>query len=114
MFKLGVVQQTWSPYNFLLVLATKKDGLMRLCVNLKPLNNVTVEERMPLPTFEDVTDPMVNTKWFSGVDGWCTYWQMPVAEESQGILVFTVPGVRGEQYKFLGCPFGPTNAPGHS
>ena len=35
---------------------------------------------------------------------------MPVA---QGILVFTVPGVGGEQYKFLGCLFGPTNAPGH-
>ena len=59
MFKLGVVQQTWSPHNFLLVLATKKDGSMRLCVNLKPLNDVTVQERMPLPTFEDVTDPMV-------------------------------------------------------
>lgn len=112
MLKLGVIRESKSPWNFPIVIVPKKDGGIRFCVNLKKLNDVTVKEKLPLPTFDDVIDRLGDCKYFSTMDAWSGYWQMPVDPESSEYLAFTLPGIGGGHYEFAVTPFGPTNAPG--
>jgi hypothetical protein len=76
MLDLRVIKESKSPRNFPIVLATKKDGRKRKCLNVKKLNDVTVKEPLPLPTFEDVIDKMGGCKYFSTMDAMHGYWQM--------------------------------------
>jgi hypothetical protein len=112
LLRLKIIRDSKSSWNFPVVMAAKKDGTLRKCLNVKKLNDVSVKERLPLPTFEDIVNRMGGCKYFSTMDAMHGYWQMPLDKESSQYLAFTVPGVGGGHYEYCVTPFGPTNAPG--
>ena len=54
-----MIEPSTSPWNAQVVLASKKDGSYRYCVDFRRLNSVTVKEHHPVPRVED----MIDTCW---------------------------------------------------
>ena len=51
-----------------MLLVKKKDGSMRLCVDYRQLNKVTIKNRYPLPRIDDLMDQLVGVEVFSKID----------------------------------------------
>ena len=110
MLKRGVIQHSNSPYSAPIVLARKKDGSWRFCVDYRRLNEVTVKDAFPIPKIEQTFDALNGAKLFSTLDLASGYWQVPVAPEDRHKTAFVTPD--GGLYEYVRMPFGLTNAPG--
>ena len=90
-------------------LVRKKDGGIRLCIDLRKLNNRTIKDGYALPIIDDTLDCLHGARWFSTLDLKSGYWQVELEEEAKPLTAFTM-GPLG----FWECermPFGLTNAP---
>ncbi|TYK07646.1 DNA/RNA polymerases superfamily protein [Cucumis melo var. makuwa] len=83
----GFIRPSVSPWGAQVLFVKKKDGSMRLCIDYRELNKVTVKNRYPLPRIDDLFDQL------------------------QGATVFSKIDLRYGHYKFIVMPFGLTNAP---
>ena len=54
MMQAGVIERSNSPWGFPVVLAEKKDGSKRFCVDFRPLNKITKKYAQPLPVIDDI------------------------------------------------------------
>src|ERR1044072_3903402 len=70
------------------LLVKKKEGTMRLCVDYRQLNNVTIKNRYPLPRIDDLTDQLVGACVFSKIDLRSGYHQIRVKAEDIQKTVF--------------------------
>ena len=57
-----------SPWGAPVLFVKKKDGTLRLCIDYKQLNKVTVKNTYPLPRIDDFFDQMRGAKAFSKID----------------------------------------------
>ena len=67
----------------------KKDGSMRLCIDYKELNKVTVKNKYPLPWIDDLFDQLQGACMFSKIDLRSRYQQLRV--KSEDVLKTTFP-----------------------
>ncbi|XP_043188392.1 uncharacterized protein K02A2.6-like [Amphibalanus amphitrite] len=87
-----------------LVLVSKADGGVRICVDLTKLNKHVKRPLHPLSTpREAVSNISVNAKIFSTLDAKSGYWQLPLQESSQHLTTFITPWGR---FRFLRAPMG--------
>ena len=84
MEKKGVISKVEAPTEWCagMVVVPKKQGSVRICVDLKPLNESVLREIHPLPTVEDLLAQMRGAKIFSKLDANSGFWQIPLAESS--------------------------------
>ena len=61
-----------------MLLVKKKDGSMRLCVDYRQLNKVTIKNRYPLPRIDDLMDQLVGAEVFSKIELRSGYHQIRV------------------------------------
>ena len=86
----------------------KKDGSIRLCVDYRWLNAVSIVDSYPMPRIEDLIDYIGQAKFIRTLDLTNGYWQVPVVEEDRGKTAFTTPfGL----FQFQRMPFGLQGAP---
>ena len=86
----------------------KSNGKLRICVNLRKLNNVVKRARFVLPTLEDIAPKLVGAQYFSKLDASSGFWQIPLHPASAKLTTFITPFGR---FCFKRLPFGITCAP---
>ena len=64
-----------------MLLVKKKDGSMRLCIDYRQLNKVTIKNRYPLPRIDDLMDQLVGARVYSKIDLRSGYHQIKVKDE---------------------------------
>ena len=77
-----------SPWVSNLVIAKKKGGGLRLCVDLTDVNKAIIPDKYPLPTAEELTSHFHGTTVFSKMDLRHGYLQVPLAPTSMDLTAF--------------------------
>jgi hypothetical protein len=104
----GYIHPSSSPWGAPVLFVTKKDGSMRMCINYRSLNEVTIKNKYPLPWIDDLFDQLQGAKYFSKIDLRSGYHQLRIKEADVQKTTFVT---RYGQYEFTGMPFGLTNNP---
>ena len=68
MLKYGVVEPAASPWASNVVLARKKDGSMRVCIDYRKVNQITYQDSYPLPHIDVCLSSLQGSSWFSTLD----------------------------------------------
>jgi hypothetical protein len=104
----NVIVPSKSPWASPVVLAPKKDGTMRFCIDYRKLNDITIRDAYPIPRIDDTLDALQHAQFFSTLDLRSGYWQVEMDKESQPLTAFVTH--RG-LFECTVMPFGLTNAP---
>jgi hypothetical protein len=99
-----------SPWGCLALFVKKKDQSLRLCVDYRPLNVVTIKNKYPLPRIDIFFDQLAGAKVFSKVDLRSGYHEIKIRPEDVPKIAFST---RYGLYEYLVMSFGLTNAPAH-
>ena len=112
MESIGVISKVDEPTPWCagMVVVPKKEGAIRICVDLKPLNENVLREVHPLPKVDETLAQLSGAKVFSKLDANSGFWQIPLAEKSRPLTTFITPFGR---YYFNKMPFGISSAPEH-
>ena len=81
----------------------KKNGQIRVCVDLSELNKAIKRERFQIPVAEEIFARMKGAVFFTVLDATSGFWQIPLSEDSSLLTTFITPFGR---FRFTRLPFG--------
>ncbi|UYV75877.1 K02A2.6-like, partial [Cordylochernes scorpioides] len=102
-----LIRTSDSPWAFPVVMVPKKDGNKRMCIDYRRLNEITLDDRQPLPHIQDMFDRLHGSRFFSTLDVAWGYWQIEMDPQSIQKTAFVT---NDGHYEFLVMPFGLKNA----
>ena len=104
----GFIRPSTSPWGPPVLFAKKKDKTLRLCIDYRQLNKVTIKNRYPLPRIDDLFDQLRGARVYSKIDLRTGYHQLKVREINIPKTAFRT---HYRHFEFTVMPFGLTNAP---
>lgn len=116
MLKAGIIEPSTGPWASPVVLAPKKDGSFRFCIDYREVNKVMIKDAFPVPRIDDTLDALgnLNAKIFSTLDCAAGYWQMKLHSAFPGdnsTKEKTAFCTSSGTYQFTTLPFGISVAP---
>lgn len=106
--KNGRIRESKSPAGAPILFVPKANGSLRLCVDYRGLNKVSVKNRYPLPLISEILDRLAGSKIFSKLDIQDAYYRIRIKEGDEWKTAFRT---RYGHYEYTVMPFGLTNAP---
>jgi hypothetical protein len=106
----GYIRPSTSPWGCSALFVEKKDKELRLCVNYRSLNVVTIKNKYPLPCIDVLFDQLAGAQVFSKIDLRSGYHQIKIRTEDIPKMAFTM---RYGLYEYLVMSFGLTNVLTH-
>jgi hypothetical protein len=104
----GFIRPSASPWGCPALFVKKKDNSLRLCVDYRPLNAVTIKNKYPFPCIDILFDPLARAKVFSKIDLCSGDHQIKIKPSDVPKTAFST---RYGLYEYLVMSFGLTNAP---
>ena len=104
----GFIRPSVSPWGAPMLFVKKKDDTLRMCIDYRQINKVTMENKYTLPRIEDIFDQLKGAGVFLKIDLRSGYYQLRVKDVDVPKTAFRT---RYSHYEFLVMPFGLTNAP---
>ena len=86
-----------------IVVAVKKSGELRVCIDPRPLNTVLKRERYQIPVIDDLLPDLTDARVLTKVDLASAFWHLELDRESSMLTTFATPYGR---YRWLRLPFG--------
>ncbi|MEW8544650.1 MAG: reverse transcriptase domain-containing protein, partial [Candidatus Thiodiazotropha sp.] len=107
MIEAGIAEKSASPYASPIVIVPKKDNSIRLCVDYRQLNQVTIFDPQPMPKLEDIINKLGKAKYISKLYLTKGFWQIPLTETAKAKSAFITPF---GHYQFTVMLFGMVNS----
>jgi hypothetical protein len=106
----GFIWPSLSPWGCPAIFVKKKDQTLQMCVDYRPLNEVTIKNKYPLPWIDILFDQLTGARVFSKIDLRSGYHQIRFRPNDIPKTSFTT---RYGLFEYLVMSFGLTNAPAH-
>jgi hypothetical protein len=106
----GFIRPSTSPWGCLSLFVKKKDESLRMCVDYRPLNAVTIKNKYPLSRIDVLFDQLVEAKVISKIDLCSGYHKIKIRASDIPKTTFST---RYGLYEYLVMSFGLTNAPAY-
>ncbi|KAJ9511158.1 hypothetical protein QJQ45_013227 [Haematococcus lacustris] len=104
----GMIEPSSSPYAAPILFVQKKSGELRMCIDYRQLNKLTLRDQYPLPRIDDLFDRLSGCSVFSSLDLQAGYHQIRITPEDVPKTAFRTPE---GHFQFKVLSFGLTNAP---
>jgi hypothetical protein len=108
LLKKGYIHPSVSPWGAPILFVKKKEETLRLCIDFKKLNKVTIKNKYPSPRIDDLFDQLKGARIFLKIELRSGYHQVRIKEED---LIKTTFRKRYGHYEFTVVPFGLSNSP---
>ena len=108
MLELGIIAPSTSPWSSPVVPIIKPDKTIRLCIDYRKVNDVTIPDPYYIPTVDELIGKVGKARYLTKLDLAKGFYQVPVKPEDQDKTAFITPWGK---FCFLRMPFGLRNAP---